>query len=143
MQDHADRHRALVLCGPSLVGKTSFAKQLVKPGEYIEINCCNLKTAPDLRCVTHATKLICFDEATIRWCLDFKKLLQGPEQPLTLGDSNTSMYTYRVNLNGIMMVVCTNTWLEELATQAWTEAELQYLRCNFEVVECNSVLWQQ
>ena len=72
--------------------------------------------------------MICFDEATVRWCLDNKKMLQGPEMPLTMGDSNTGCHSYTVELNGIMMVVCSNSWTEELKEPgSFKEGEKDYL----------------
>ena len=141
MQIPADRHKALVLVGPSMVGKTTFCKQLVAHDEYMEINCMNLKTQPNLARLSHKTKLICFDEASVRWCLDNKKMLQGPEAPLTMGDSATGMHSYSVQLNGMKMVICSNTWHEELTT-GFGEADLTYLKKNFIVVDCKDQLWQ-
>ena len=54
------------------------ANCLLAPGGYMEISCKGLKVQPSLRRVTESTKLINFDEASVKWCLDNKKILQGP-----------------------------------------------------------------
>ena len=78
MKECKDRHMALVLDGPSRFGKTTFCKQLVQDeSEYLEINCLNLTSPPNLRMISPETRLICFDEATVRWCLDNKKDAAG------------------------------------------------------------------
>ena len=76
----------------------------------MEINCKGLKVQPNLRLVTESTELINVDEASVKWCLDNKKILQGPEIPVTMCDSNIGMLAYDVLLNGVKMVVCSNTW---------------------------------
>ena len=103
-----DRHVVLVLGGKSHIGKPTCCKFLASPEGYMEINCKRLKVQPNLRPVTEHTELIMFDEASLKWCLDNKKILQGQELLVTRGDSNTGGWAYNVLLSGIKMVVCSN-----------------------------------
>ena len=59
-----DRHKFLVLDGPSQVGKTTFCKQLTRhpDEEYVEIDCSSLQTAPNFHVFTDSTSVICWDE---------------------------------------------------------------------------------
>ena len=126
----------------TMVGKTSFCKALVNANEYVELNCSALESAPNLRTVGLDTKLICFDEASVGWALAHKKVLQGPDTPVTMGDSTTGCYAYSVQLNGVYMVICSNSWYQEIETGDFTQAEIDYLDKNFEVVQCRGQLWE-
>ena len=145
MKGCKDRHMALVLDGPSRFGKTTFCKQLVQDeSQYLEINCLNLTSPPNLRMISPETRLICFDEATVRWCLDNKTMLQGPEMALTMGDSQTGCHSYTVELNGIMTVVSSNSCSEELSVAgSFSESEKDYLSKNFIHVYVDRPLWQE
>ena len=136
-----DRHRVLVLGGRSRTGKTTCCKLMASPEGYLEINCKGLTVQPNLRPVNHLTELINFDEASVKWCLDNRKILQGPEIPVTMGDSNTGMLAYDVLLNGIKMVVCSNTWSEELA-KVQCAMDQDYIEKNFLFVDCNELMYE-
>ena len=99
------------------------------------------KFSPNLRLVTESTELINFDEASVKWCLDNKKILQGPEIPVTMGDSNTGMLAYDVPLNGVTMVVCSNTWEHEL-DKLRCPLDLDYIEQNFIYVQCNELMYE-
>ena len=143
MRERLDRHKVLVLDGPSRYGKTTFCKQLVQvDAEYLELNCQGLEAPPNLRLITSETKLINFDEASLRWCLQHKKMLQGPEASLTMADSATGCHAYQVDLWGIMMIVCSNAWSEELQDTSLTEWERDYLGKNFIHVRVTGPLWE-
>ena len=114
---------------------------MASPEGYLEINCKGLTVQPNLRPVNHLTELINFDEASVKWCLDNKKILQGPEIPVTMGDSNTGMLAYDVLLNGIKMVVCSNTWSEELA-KVQCAMDQDYIEKNFLFVDCNELMYE-
>jgi hypothetical protein len=141
MGESADRHPVLVLGGQSRTGKTTFCKLLSTPTGYLEINCKGLKVQANLRHVTQHTELINFDEASLSWCLENKKILQGPELPVTMGDSATGMYAYEVMLNGIKMVVCSNTWSAELSKLRSPE-DRDYIAQNFIYVDCNELMYE-
>jgi hypothetical protein len=141
MGEVLDRHPVLVLGGRSRVGKTTFCKCMSSPTGYLEINCKGLKVQPNLRLVNDHTELINFDEASLRWCLDNKKILQGPEMPVTMGDSGTGMYAYDVPLNGIKMVVCSNTWASEMKALR-CEEDRDYILQNFIYLHCEELMYE-
>ena len=96
---------------------------------------------PNLRLVTDQTGLIDFDEASLQWCLDNKKILQGPEMLVAMGDSGTGMYAYGVALNGVKMVVCSNTWASELSSLR-SEEDRDYIRQNFIYLHCGELMYE-
>ena len=109
MRELKDRHKCEVLDGPSQYGKATFCKMLTaNVNEYLEYDCLGLKSPPNLKMLLPETRLINFDEASVTWALQNKKLLQGPEAPLTMGDSTTGCHSYTVELHGIMMVICSS-----------------------------------
>ena len=114
------------------MGKTTFCKQLVDGiDEYMEINCAGLTCQPNLRPITPKVKLINFDEASVSWALSQKKILQGPDMPVTMGDSATGCHSYTVELNGLLMVICSNNWLSELEAYDEDGPEREYISKNF------------
>ena len=141
MAEALDRHKVLVLGGRSRTGKTTCCKLMSSRKGYLEINCKGLAVQANLRPVNQHTELINFDEASLRWCLDNKKILQGPEFPVTMGDSDTGMYAYDRLLHNIKMVVCSNTWRSEF--ERLTDAEdIDYIEQNFIYVHCDEVLYE-
>ena len=142
MAIEAERHMVLVLDGPSGVGKTSYVKGLCSsPHAYLEINCMNLRVSANLREVVETIETICFDEASVEWALDNKKILQGPEFPVSMGDSNTGMYSYRRFLNGIKMVICSNKWAKQVS-KLKSEEDKAYVHKNFLYVYCDELLYE-
>jgi len=136
-----DRHMVLVLGGKSRTGKTTACKLLSSRNGYMEINCKGLTVQPNLRGVTQNTELINFDEASLKWCLDNKKILQGPELPVTMRNSHTGMYAYDVLLNGVKMVVCFNTWSTEY-NKLREPLDIDYIDQNFLYVHCDELMFE-
>ena len=141
MAENLDRHKVLVLGGRSRTGKTTACKLMSSPIGYLEINCKGLTVQANLRPVNRHTELINFDEASLQWCLDNKKILQGPEVPVTMGDSATGMFAYDRLLHNIKMVVCSNTWRSEFEKLTDTES-IDYIEQNFVYVHCDEVLYE-
>jgi len=86
------RYRFLVLCGPSRLGKTQFAKSLVEPAaaETHECNCA-AGAEPDLRDFRyHKHKLVLFDEIEPAAILSQRKLFQASASEVQLGCSATN-----------------------------------------------------
>ena len=46
--------------------------------------------------------------------IDQKLLFQAPNKWIELGMSQTNCHSYRVFVSGIMMVICSNTWSDDL-----------------------------
>ena len=123
-----------------MCGKTEYAKSLAScPEQALELNSEHCEH-PDLRAFCPGThKLVLFDEATATLVLHHKKLFQGPAAVLRLGTSGANMYSYSVWLNGIMLVVGSNTWSDELDNLRRKDAE--WLQRNSVHVVINSPLW--
>ena len=134
------RRRFLVLSGPSQLGKTLFAQSLCPSGTCFELNCAG-STDLDLRAyspVRHS--LILFDEASPQLVLQRKKLFQGGLEEITMGQSQTSCYSYKVWVHGIKMVLTSNRWTEDLAAlcaedRAWIEQNQVFIQCDSPLYE--------
>ena len=131
----------LVLDGPSQVGKTTFCKQLAKnpDKEYVEIDCSGLKTAPNFHVLTDSTSIICWDEVGPQYMCDFRKILQGPEKAVNLGDTQSARFAYTVDLYGIKMVCCSNNW--EQKVEKLSKADQDYIHLNCFYHYCDQPLW--
>ena len=83
--------------------------------EYVEIDCSGLSTAPNFHVLTDTTTTICWGEVNPAYVCKFRKLFQGPEKAVNLGDTQSARYAYTVDLWGIRMICCSNNWLEKVA----------------------------
>ena len=136
-----DRHSFLVLDGPSQVGKTTFCKQLcTKADGYVEIDCTGLTVAPNLHVLSDSTELICFDECEPWYVAKYRKLFQGPEKAVNLGDTQSSRFSYSADLWGIKMVICSNNWAGKLALLP-DPTDREYIAKNSFYHYCNEPLW--
>ena len=128
------RYMILVLCGESGTGKTRYCKGLLgNPDVVFEVNCANCKE-PDLRGFRPLYhKLILYDEATPQMVLAQKKLFQSPPVRVMLGQSTTNCHAYSVFVSGIGMMVCSNTWTEQL--QLLSDRDKSWLEDNSMVAD--------
>lgn len=130
------RYKFLVLHGGSLFGKTAFAMNLF--GEqctfYVGMQG---KSEPDLRefdAIHH--KAIVMDEMSMKKVIEYKRLMQAPDEPLKLGTSTTNMYAYDCWLGGKAIIVTSNKFKAEL--QGLDEEDKAWVESNcvaFEVTE--------
>lgn len=135
------RRKFLVLTGPSCVGKTLYGLSLDGASKTLVVDCGGA-TQPDLRCfrpLQHTA--VVFDEASAAMVVNHRKVFQGTTQEVALGHSGTNIYTYRVWLRNVKLIVTTNRWYEDLAVlqpsdQAWLEQ-------NAIVVQCTQKLYQE
>ena len=110
------RYQFLVLEGPSMVGKTNYARSLSPSGPQgvLEVDCAG-KEHPDLRqfdANVHDT--IVFDECCASAVLLNKKLFQASASMVTLGASATNMHSYSVWAHGVRLIVTSNRWSMEI-----------------------------
>ena len=134
-----DRKKFLVLNGPSRLGKTQFAISLFGADRTLEVNCASADHPP-LRAFSPAQhKCVVFDEAPTQMILKNKRLFQSPNCQVIIGLSPTNMNAYPVYLNDAALVICTNTWVHELA--ALKDADASWLRENMVFVDVNTPLW--
>ena len=134
------RRTFLVLSGPSQLGKTLYAHSLCPAGTCFELNCAG-STDLDLRAFSPLRhSLILFDEASPQLVLQHKKLFQGGLEEITMGQSQTSCYSYKVWVHGIKMVLTSNRWTEDLAAlcaedRAWIEQNQVFIQCHSPLYE--------
>ena len=109
------RYKFLVVVGASRTGKTVWCKWILDDPELVfETNCANCPE-PDLRDFKPLKhKAILFDEASPAMVIAQKKLFQCPACFVSLGMSVTNCHSYNVFVSGVQMLICSNTWLEEL-----------------------------
>ena len=95
----------------SNLGKTCFSKSLFGEGATLETNCCGV-TCPDLRSFNPLIhKAILFDEGSPSLVLANKKLFQGTTEEVTMGQSSTNMFSYRVWVYNVAMIIASNRWV--------------------------------
>ncbi len=134
------RYPFLVLEGPSMVGKTQFARNLASTAEAVlEIDCAGA-TEPDARGFqAQVHEVIIFDEASATMVLRCKKLFQSGACWVTLSQSATNCHAFRMWPHRTKMVVCSNRWWSELDDVNW--ADRSWLVQNSEYVWVDTPLW--
>ena len=84
------------------------------PSKVFYVNCANC-TEPDLRKFNWLKhKIILLDEASPKMVILQKLLMQGPPCLVKLGQSTTNCHAYDVFVSGIMLIICSNTWAEDV-----------------------------
>ena len=124
------RYKFLVLEGPSMVGKTHYARSLSPNGvsAVFEADCAG-KNHPDLRALNASVHdTIIFDEASVQCVLLQKKLFQSSSSMVTLGSSATNMHSFSLWCHRMRMIVTSNRWLMELRQLPSDDAE--WLKAN-------------
>ena len=109
------RYKFFVLEGQSGTGKTVWSKWRLKDPSVVYYTNCAHCVEPDLRkldLVKH--KIILMDEASPQMAINQKLLMQAPPEWIKLGCSTTNMYSYDVMISGIRIIICSNTWTEDL-----------------------------
>jgi hypothetical protein len=106
------------------MGKTRYCRSVAPPDQFMEVNC-EKCPEPYLKGLD-PTKItaILFDEAKPAMVIKCKKLFMAPNCWLTMGTSNTNCNSYTVWVHRCKMMICSNTWEEDLAKlssedQAW------------------------
>ena len=136
------RYKFLVLCGNSGTGKTWFCKYITgDPAECLEVNCANCPE-PDLRPFDPLRhKAVLFDEASPSMVISQKKLFQCPPVEVSLGMSTTNCHAYNIFVSGCKFVICSNTWIEDVARMD-KEGDREWLGANSFVANVGSTrLW--
>jgi hypothetical protein len=124
------RYKFLVLEGPSMVGKTHYARSLSPKGvsAVLEVDCAG-KDNPDLRSLNPSVHdTIIFDEASAQCVLLHKKLFQSSASLVTLGSSATNMHSFSLWCHRLRMIVTSNRWQLEVRQLPVDDAD--WLRAN-------------
>ena len=133
------RQPFLVIEGPSRLGKTMYAKNLVGEQYTLELNC-TCCPEPDMREFNPLIhKLVLFDEATPQMVLRQKKLFQCPQNEVSLGASSTNCHAYSVWVHRCLFVICSNRWTRDLESLA--EEDKEWLRANSFVLQVSEPMW--
>ena len=134
-----DRYPFLVLEGPSRLGKTQFAEQLVSWDKTLSVDCSSA-IEPDLRqYLSDEVDCIIFDEAKAAMVIRSKRLFQAPMGLVNLGLSATNCNAYQVMVHGKRMIVCSNSWSAEVL--ALTAADAAWIAANSVLVNVRDPLW--
>jgi hypothetical protein len=135
----APRFRFLVIDGPSLLGKTAFARSLAPPGCSLELNMAGGKD-PDLRTYDAMRHdVLIWDECAPAQVLANRKLFQACAASIQLGTSSTNVYAFEVYCGGKKFVVSSNVWCESLKGCAPGDAD--WLTANSYVLKVLDKMW--
>ena len=109
------RYKFFVLEGQSRTGKSSWAFWVFNdPKKVFYVNCAHC-SEPDLRKFDwDVHKAILLDEASPQMVLDQRLLMQGPPCFVKLGMSTTNCHAYDAFTSGTRMIICSNTWAEDV-----------------------------
>jgi len=133
------RYKFLVLTGPSGMGKTQFVRNLASRDSCVlELNCA-WSLDIDLKDYRRACHDFLFDEASPACIIKHKKFFLRPPCLVTLGQSATAMYTYKVCVHQKHFVVCANGWHEQCAKLPG--ADIEWLQANSHVVVVSAPMW--
>jgi hypothetical protein len=135
----SSRYKFLVLHGDSMYGKSCFAVAQFGEERTLLVDCSGEKV-PDLREFDPLTvSAIVLDEMSLMQVMEFKRLLQAPPIPVTLGTSSTQMYSYQVWVARVAFIVTTNRFQEDLS--ALDPVDAAWVRANCVPHHVCSPLW--
>ena len=132
------RYQFLVLEGPSGVGKTQYALHVLGT-RTLELNCAACLEPPlkEYKYGFHGG--ILFDEGSVAMVLRQRKLFQCAAAEVQLGCSATNAFTYSVFVHRTPLIVCSNTWSQQLACQSPEDAA--WIAANTVHVMVREKLW--
>ena len=134
------RQRFLVLDGKTKCGKSWYAQSLKGVAKTLSINCGTSLQEPDLRFFVRGVhECVVFEEAHACMVIRCKQLFQCAPDHVSLGTSQTQCHAYRVCTHGVLFVVTSNVWKEELRGLPYGDAE--WLMENSYVVDVTEPLW--
>ena len=84
-------------------------------------------------------KLILLDEASPEMVLRNRKVFQAPNAVLELGQSKTNCHSYRVYLNGVLFVIASNGWADDVL--ALPPSSRKWIEANQVLVNVTRPLW--
>ena len=109
------RYPFFVMEGKTQTAKSTWAKGV--EGDESKVYYVNAAAClePDLRKYNFFKhSVILFDEASPKMVINQKVLFQASPQWIKLGQSTTNCYSYDVFVSGVKMIICSNSWAEDL-----------------------------
>ena len=97
-----------------------------------------LQVASGIRQVA-AIVMILLDEMQAKGIFQQKKMMQCPPALVQLGTSATNAFSYQVWVHQKLLVICTNTWFEEL--RKFGSGDREWLLSNSVVVHVTELLY--
>ena len=138
------RYLFLVLDGPARMGMTTFVQTALveHPTEALILNCSDVD-GPVLQANFDSTKhlLVLFDEAPVEMITRNKRIFQPDLTPVTVDSSLTSRPTCAMWLHGTKMVVCSNSWREQV--RGLSDMDRNWIEQNSVYVYVDSPLWTE
>ena len=138
------RYKFYVLEGRSQTGKSVWSSWCMgDPSNVFYVNCAHCPE-PDLRefePLVH--KVILMVEASPMMVINQKLLMQCPPQYIKLGQSGTNCHAYDVIVTGIMMFICSNSWISDVLKMGKLEDQ-QWIQDNSIVANIvSNKLWHE
>ena len=138
------RYLFLVLDGPARMGMTTFVQTALveHPAEALILNCSGVDS-PALQANFDSTKhrLVLFDEAPVEMVTRNKHIFQPDLTPVTVDSILTSRPTCAMWLHGTKMVVCSNSWREQV--RGLSDMDRNWIEQNSVYVYVDSPLWTE
>ena len=139
------RYRFLVLEGASCMGKTKFARSLLRPGhapdQILEVTC-TAGQEPNIRSFDYSWhKLIIYDEISPATVAGSRRIFQAAEGWVDVSCSATNMWSKKKCVWRVPMICCTNLWSSLLSTLP--KADADWVIANQMYVHVDAPLWVQ
>lgn len=136
------RYKFLILHGPSMTGKTHYARSFYGATATLELNCRNCPE-PDFRTLDpEVHKLVILDECRLSSVLLSKKVIQAGPMMAAMGSSQTHCHAYNVFPFRVRFVVCSNTYAKEMEVLRLEDpGEAEWIDANAYAVHVTEPLW--
>ena len=137
------RYKFLVLEGDSCMGKTKFARSLLRSGcqpeQILEVTCTSGQE-PNIRNFDYSWhKLIIFDEIEPAVVASSRRLFQAAEGWVDVSCSATNLWAKKKCLWRVPMICCTNLWYSLLGSM--TKSDADWVVNNQVYVHVDAPLW--
>ena len=108
-------HKAMLLHGPTGLGKTEYVRSLFPIGAVCELNAKGLTSVCLSTFDAEVHQCILWDEASPKLVADNRKVFQHPLTLVDIGHSPTGQHVKQYYLNDCVSIIASNDWLEEMA----------------------------
>ena len=135
------RQFTFVVDGDTYCGKTMYLKTML-PGKTFICNCRGVEH-PDLRDFEGLPyeDNILFDEGGPQMVQLHRDLFQAPKHDITLGQSGTNCYAYKVNVFRVRLAITCNDW--KAALQKLAESDRKWVEKNTMVLSIDEYMFNR